>query len=303
MAKEVNAHFRKALTKRIVELCEPKTPIKTGVTLRVQPLANIKAVFFDVYGTMLISGTEPLQREDNEKVAQLMEESFASLGSTITPTMAKEVARLLSEKISASHQKQKEKGINYPEVDILEIWRQILEELSASGYGLTIQPEEIPLLVVEFVIRYDEPWLMPGLTQTLSQLKEKNIELGIISNSQFYSPLTIEALTGKTLQELGFAPESCFWSYKEQLAKPAVELYERAADYLRYKKHIQPQEMLYVGNDMIKDIWAAQKVGCKTALFAGDKRSLRWRKDDVRASELSPSLIITELLQIPECLE
>jgi len=39
----------------------------------------------------------------------------------------------------------------------------------------------------------------------------------------------------------------------------------------------------------------------KTALFAGDSRSLKWRKDDARTKDLTPDLIITELRQLPEC--
>jgi len=31
---------------------------------------------------------------------------------------------------------------------------------------------------------------------------------------------------------------------------------------------------LYVGNDMLNDIWTATEAGCRTVLFAGDQRSL-----------------------------
>jgi len=49
---------------------------------------------------------------------------------------------------------------------------------------------------------------------------------------------------------------------------------------------------------MLNDIYPAQKVGFQTALFAGDKRSLRLRNDDPRCKNLKPDLVITDLIQL-----
>ena len=49
---------------------------------------------------------------------------------------------------------------------------------------------------------------------------------------------------------------------------------------------------------MLNDIFPAQKVGFKTALFAGDQRSLRLRADDPRCRELTPDLVVTDLGQL-----
>lgn len=40
---------------------------------------------------------------------------------------------------------------------------------------------------------------------------------------------------------------------------------------------IESSQTLYVGNDMLNDIYPAQQLGLKTAFFAGDQRSLRKR--------------------------
>jgi putative hydrolase of the HAD superfamily len=55
-----------------------------------------------------------------------------------------------------------------------------------------------------------------------------------------------------------------------------------------------------VGNDMLKDIWPAARLGCKTALFAGDRRSLRLREDDERCRELEPDLVVDDLSQLAQ---
>ena len=49
---------------------------------------------------------------------------------------------------------------------------------------------------------------------------------------------------------------------------------------------------------MLNDIWTASQAGLKTALFAGDQRSLRLRETDDRCQGLEPDVVITELNQL-----
>jgi len=55
-----------------------------------------------------------------------------------------------------------------------------------------------------------------------------------------------------------------------------------------------------VGNDRLNDIAAAARLGMRTALFAGDARSLRWRRGDPRCAGVVPDLIVTHWRQLPE---
>jgi len=64
------------------------------------------------------------------------------------------------------------------------------------------------------------------------------------------------------------------------------------------KMDISPHSVLYVGNDMLNDIYPAKTAGFKTALFAGDARSLRLRENHPQCKDLSPDIIITDLIQI-----
>jgi len=63
-----------------------------------------------------------------------------------------------------------------------------------------------------------------------------------------------------------------------------------------------PHQVLYVGNDMKSDIIPAKKCGFKTALFAGDKRSLRTRGMGINEILKNSDNIITELSQIKVCI-
>ena len=53
-----------------------------------------------------------------------------------------------------------------------------------------------------------------------------------------------------------------------------------------------------LGNDMLNDIYPARNVGFQTALFAGDKRSLRLRTEDPRCRDLTSDLVVTDLGQL-----
>ena len=81
--------------------------------------------------------------------------------------------------------------------------------------------------------------------------------------------------------------------------KPDVYLYHQLVKPLK-KRDIIPEEVLFVGNDMLKDMLSASKAGFKTCFFAGDKRAYRLRKDHKEASDFKPDYIITELNQLLE---
>ena len=80
-------------------------------------------------------------------------------------------------------------------------------------------------------------------------------------------------------------------------AKPSAKLFEMAVSAIA-DKGFDTATSLFVGNDMLNDIFPAHRLGFQTALFAGDARSLRLRKDDPRCHNLSADLILTDLGQL-----
>lgn len=290
-----------SLRERILRLCVPKEPLETALKPKLKELKGIKGVYFDVYGTILISGTEPMMRADQNREFLHLSNTFESFGIDAKKEIVEFAIERLHRHVQESHARKKARGIDFPEVDIISVWKSVIRDLKSKGEFSSIDEKQVPELLTDYVTRYDEPWLMPGLTTTLDQLRFTDKDIGIISNSQFYTPLTLEALTDKPITELGFEKEKCFWSYAEDVAKPSVEFYKRAVSYLK-TIGIKSEEILFVGNDMLNDIYPAQKTGFKTALFAGDKRSLRLRESDERCKGLEPDIVITELTQITECI-
>lgn len=191
---------------------------------------------------------------------------------------------------------------SYPEVDIREIWTSFLKSLpGAEDRGDQLSEDKVSEIAIRFECAVNPVWPMPGLIEILTQLKSAGIAMGIVSNAQFYTPVMLESFTGKSIPELGFEPALCVWSYEERLGKPSVELFEKLKASL-HTRGIPADRALYIGNDMLNDIWTASRAGLKTCLFAGDKRSLRLRENDERCRDLVPDLLITKLSQIGELL-
>ena len=73
-------------------------------------------------------------------------------------------------------------------------------------------------------------------------------------------------------------------------------MFEKLKEQLYNNYGILGKETLYVGNDMLNDIKTASLSGFRTVLFAGDRRSLRLRKDICQ--DIVPDTVITCLDQL-----
>lgn len=300
--KELSTYKKEKLKKIITDIAEPKLPLKTEVKPKLPPLQGIKMVLYDVYGTILISGTEPMERKKGESQIQAFTKTLDRFLSSYQPDAPQNGILQFHQIIQDVHKQKKAEGIDYPEVNIIDVCRRLFEWMKAQTLISDFEDEQIPDIVTDFVTRYDKPWLMPGLKEILNHHRQANLITGIISNSQFYTPLTLEALSGSTLNELGFDPELLFWSFAEDIAKPSVKFYEIAVQKLKQDYDVSPEEVLFVGNDMLNDVYPAQVAGFKTVLFAGDRRSLRLREDDDRCQNIEPDVIVTNLKQIQDVL-
>lgn len=272
----------------------------------LQPIDNIKAVVFDFYGTLFISGTgDTIIEAPKESRQKALSAAFGVVFPQLSPEInAAEGVRLYQETIHNHKQSMKVDGVDYPEINILKVWNEVLEKLRVNGAAsLPEQPDEnlLKKLTIEFEMRDNPTYPMPDLHTALADLSDKSMLLGILSNSQFYTPLIYEAHLGSPPSKDFFDINICIWSYEERLCKPSLAFHEQLKRALAHHHNLNPADVLYVGNDMLKDIWPAHHFGFKTALFAGDARSLKWRREDEHCRDLKPDLVITRLHQLSEC--
>ena len=242
------------------------------------------AVLFDVYGTLFISasGDISLAQDRYEKKPAL-----SALAAKLKPGMAgEELTRLFLTEVSKEHERLRKRNVRYPEVRVEELWADIISADPETDRELC----EKAALAYELAVNPVYP--MPGLAQTLSAIAGKGIPMGIISNAQFFTPLLFDAFLGKTAEEAGICDDLSFYSFQYRKAKPDTFLYEQAVSALK-KRGITPERVLYIGNDMLNDVMPAGACGFKTALFAGDGRSLRWRENNPAVDGISPDWVLS----------
>lgn len=277
------------LARRIRALSEPLKPIPTDRSSMPVDLSTIRCVLFDVYGTLFISGSGDVGTAAALDRQDALDAALAACGWSDTVSVES-----ITHWIRRHHAVSREQGIEFPEVDICAVWRDVLEEAGR----VDVSEQDVRHLAVEYEARVNPVWPMPGLWRALRAVASQGLRMGIISNAQFYTPLLFPAFSGIMVTESGFDPSLCLWSYACGEAKPARKLFQRALDILG-TEGIAPDEVLYIGNDMRNDIWPAATLGCRTALFAGDQRSLRLRADDPCCADVQPDGVLTDWRAFP----
>ncbi len=285
--------------RRLRTLTHPLRPWPTAAIPRLPRLPEVRAVLFDFYGTMFISGAGELgvAAADPQPAALAAALKAAGIRAS-TPDASPTGLVLMRSAIEAERARGRGAGVRHPEVDIRKIWAAVLRELGRRRltYGRP-SPARISRLALDYEARVNPVWPMPGLRMILRRLRARGVVLGVVSNAQFFTPLIFEALLGGPPADWGFDPEACVWSYEWGEAKPSERLVSQALAGCR-RRGIAPREVLFVGNDRRNDLAPAARRGCRTALFAGDRRSLRVRSRDPACRGVRPDVILTRWEQL-----
>lgn len=277
----------------------PLSPIPTGQEPLLRKLGPLEAVLFDVYGTLLISGSGDIGACALDGRGEALAEALAAAAAPLRGPADAALAAF-DQQIEREHREALARGVDFPEVDIVEVWENALAVFAARGWiaaGAGVDPHTV---AVEFEVRTNPIWPMPGLLPALEGLLRGGKTLGLVSNAQFYTPQAFCALLGRSVEQLGFPADLQFYSYEYCRAKPSAELYRLAAAALQ-RRGIPAGRALYVGNDMRNDIAPAARLGFRTALFAGDARSLRRRAGDPLCADAAADLVVTDLRDLLDC--
>jgi putative hydrolase of the HAD superfamily len=271
-------------------------PLPTGVEPQLDPLPGVRGVVFDVYGTLFASGCGDISLAATGEPPPAFAPALAAVGVQLQAT--EQAAREVLHATIRRHQDDLRGESPFPEVDILDVWHDALPAMLAAGLVDRV-PESLDWqqLALDYELRVNPVWPMPHMIDCCMAIKREGLALGIVSNAQFFTRELFMGLCQYRLDELGFDDSLCFWSYEHLRAKPDTWLYERAAEELALRD-IAPHQVLYIGNDMRNDIAPAARTGFRTALFAGDRRSLRLREGDPTVGSVRPDRVVTDLAQI-----
>ena len=271
---------------------------KNGEDWLALKVSGIKAFIFDLYGTLFVSGAGEIGAAND--LPGNPPEILSGAVPAEDPALLS-MKRYFHAGVTAFHETAKAAGKAFPEVRVEEIWAGYDGPVPESwGQGLSARKR-----AVLYELAVNPVYPMPGAAETIDGLAGRSFVLGIISNAQFFSPLLFDAFFGKPPSEKGFDPRLLVWSFEEREAKPSARLFEKTITRLK-ELGIGPNETVYIGNDMKNDIVPAAAAGFVTALFAGDRRSLRLRDMEplrikTESGERSvPSLVIRDLQSLLE---
>lgn len=274
-------------------------PVATDVVPQLDRLSDVQAVIFDVYGTLVISGSGDVGSADATDRGSHMIEALEAVGIHEFEGPIPSIEMLHAE-ISRLNDARRNDHCPKPEIDIVQAWRLVLER---CGIDTQSRMEQTVRLAAEYEARANPTWPMPGSAELLSEIVAAGIPMGIVSNAQIFTPsLVKDLLSENSLEAGGFDLNLCIFSNRFRQAKPGPRLFDALRDGLAMRG-IAPHHAVYVGNDMLNDVWAASQAGLATAWFAGDLRSCRPRQDDPRCRSLRPDVVLTNLVQLLECLD
>jgi putative hydrolase of the HAD superfamily len=263
---------------------------------------NLKGLGLDIYGTLVVSAAGDISLGEEPK------DSHGAMNQLMIrwnlPYEPDQLVQRIDQEISQEHKRARFAGILYPEVDIRACWHQMFfhdlhtGNLSLKVFEHLLTPGTLELFATDYETVVNPVAPMPALTLLLETLSQQTkLVTGIVSNAQSYTPYLFPGFTGRTLEEFGFEPALQIYSYQHGKGKPSVELYQLLAQAYR-NRGISPEQVLFLGNDLLKDCWAASQTGFLTGLYAGDKRSLRLHEGDQRLTGFDPDVVLKDLVEL-----
>ena len=247
---------------------EPAVTVPGGDVPPLEPLPRV--ILFDVYGTLVCPQLGDL---DDQVRLLSSEDSFVATAERFG--FGKDVGikwhRWFFEAIASEHKEQEEQGISPAEVQVDQIWADMIGMVGGNPMG------ERPRMFAAYREMLANP-VRPfsGAAEALSELKERGVGLGIVSNSQFYTMPILGQTLGINPDEF-FDPELTFLSFRLGFSKPSPYFFRLVKTTLLHSG-LRPEEVLVVGNDLENDVLAAKAHGLQAVLFHGNDQSVRLGK-------------------------
>lgn len=216
---------------------------------------EIQALAFDVNGTLINIWTD----EGQEDIYRTLRRVLSYQGIAIKRDRLRELySNIMKEQRAAS-------GECYPEFDAVGIFRRIVVEFGSDFTRAmpTAKQEQLPVFLAEIfrAVSRKRLTLYPFVIDMLDQLRGR-YPMAIITDAQ-------SAYARAELHKVGildyFNPVIVSGDFGYR--KPDVRLFQIALDRLS----VPAEHVLYVGNDMFRDIYGAHNAGMRTALFDSDQ--------------------------------
>lgn len=278
-------------------------------------LAGIRAVTWDIYGTLLQvpDGQLNFDPKPQLRLEVALEKTIAEFNMWNSMTrkpgapweyMIGQYRDVLAdEKLRGGGQVRRG---DLPHTSLGRVWKTLIERLQQKEYeydydqygSLSEFSEKVAYFfhsALQGTAAYEDA------LKILKYVTKLGLAQGFVADAQ---PFTLLQLV-TALQEQGklppirqlFPPDMMVLSFTSGARKPSPSLFETMAERLRING-LQPTEVLHVSARLQDDIIPAKKAGFRTALFAGDAASLDAPKELLAEKENQPDRLVTSLRQI-----
>lgn len=297
------------------DLIWPQVPNSAPVAARAhdKPLPGIKAVVWNLYGTLLrVTDGELLLSHHTELRMQVALEKTISefnMWNSMTRKPGAPWEYILPKYRAALEDLELTAKVapgDFAHVNGAAVWRRILDMLGQKDYrydeefyGDLDQLSEKIAYFFQMCLQGVEA--APDAVEAITAVSQLGLVQGILADAQPFSLIQALRAFGQQaklppLNQL-FDPACLILSCQLGVRKPSATLYETCLKRFA-SKGIEPQEILYVGNRLQNDLAVARHLGIRTALYAGDKLSLKATSSEINNANLRPKRLLTDLKQI-----
>lgn len=316
MAKSL-VEYAQWLSERNLRWPAVPAPESARATPYIKPLTGIKAVAWNVYGTLvrisdgdlLFQHPQPIRMEialDKTIQEFNMWNSMTRRPGKPWEYMLTKYQNALDEQRMASSGR---KG-DVTEINSALIWKKLLSMLDKKDYSYDTdlfgdfdQLSEKVAYFFHSALQGVAP--SEGALSTLLALQAAGLKQGLLADAQCFTPVQLL----RTLQDQGtlpkldalFAPSLNTYSYAEGIRKPSRTLFLRAVDRF-VKTGLEPEQILYVSSRVADDLAVAKSLGLRTALYAAEKLGLKVTPDELKDPATKPDRLLSRLADIRDIL-
>ena len=226
----------------------------------------IKAILFDLYGTLIDIETD----ESMEGIYRTIAHYLTYHGINLHRWEVRDrYYRIMKQQKEAC-------GEAYPEIDVEAIWNEFLMQEGIRSSLHRGQQAKVIAHIYRGVSR-NRLQLYPDVKRVLDELQKK-YRLALISDAQSCYALP-------EIQAVGLENyfESIVISSLHGFRKPDARLFQQTLDDMK----LEPAEVIWVGNNMFRDIYGAQALGIKS-IFIDSNQGAKSYEDvapDYRAQQ------------------
>ncbi len=277
-------------------------------------LPQVRVVAWNVYGTLLNIVTGQVVFEHPNKFVMDIAldktvQEFKMWGSmSRKPGQPSEYMREIYDRVMSEQRLAPSPGEKHPEIVADRVWEAIVKKLLQKEYKWDTAmygplAEYSRKIAYFFHASLQGTACYPGAAAALEHVQGAGLRNGLIADAQ---PFTLVQLArGLAAEHPAARAEALFdrslraLSFEQGGRKPSERLFKHFAQQLGALGLAAPQ-VLHVGSRIAEDLAPAKKLGMRTALFAGDKESLKVTAEQLKDPATRPDVLLTELPQIAD---